>query len=206
MLELEELKSPEDKALVMGFVLCQLQAVIKRQHKELKAHTGALRHVTLVEESHRLLSKAEYGDSGSKKGAVETFSGLCPDMLAEVRKYGEGLVIVDQIPNKLASEVLKNTNTKIIHRILARDDKEAVGDAMLMNDKQKRYLSALEVGHAVVFTEQTEQPVHIKVTAARWIIVYAPSYGAARNNFGGSVWDFLVQSLGESVPWCPRRR
>lgn len=162
VLELEELKSPEDKALVMGFVLCQLQAVIKRQHKELKEHTRALRHITLVEESHRLLSKSEYGDSGSKKGAVETFT----DMLAEVRKYGEGLVIVDQIPNKLASEVLKNTNTKIIHRILARDDKEAVGDAMLMNDKQKRYLSALEVGHAVVFTEQTEQPVHIKVTAA----------------------------------------
>ena len=35
--------------------------------------------------------------------------------VSEIRKYGESLVIVDQIPNKLTPEVLKNTNTKIIH-------------------------------------------------------------------------------------------
>lgn len=29
------------------------------------------------------------------------------DMLAEVRKYGEGLIIVDQIPNKLTSSIKK---------------------------------------------------------------------------------------------------
>lgn len=157
ILEMEELKSPEDKALLMGFVLTRLSAVIKEKHKENKY----FKHLTLIEEAHRLLSKIEFGDSGSKKVAVETFT----DLLAEVRKYGEGLIIVDQIPNKLASEVLKNTNTKIIHKILARDDKEAVGDTMLMDDKQKEFLSALEVGQAIVFSENTDKPVHIKVTA-----------------------------------------
>lgn len=155
ILEMEELKSPEDKALFMGFILSRLSAVIKEEHR--KNHD--FRHLTLVEEAHRLLSKVEYGDSGSKKGAVETFT----DMLAEVRKYGEGLIIVDQIPNKLASEVLKNTNTKIIHKILARDDKEVVGDTMLMEDKQKEYLSALATGEAIVFSEQTDKPVHVKI-------------------------------------------
>lgn len=155
ILEMEELKSPEDKALFMGFILSRLSAVIKDEHR--KNHD--FRHLTLVEEAHRLLSKVEYGDSGSKKGAVETFT----DLLAEVRKYGEGLIIVDQIPNKLASEVLKNTNTKIIHKILARDDKEVVGDTMLMDDKQKEYLSALAVGEAIVFSEQTDKPVHVKI-------------------------------------------
>ena len=157
ILEMEELKSPEDKALFMGFVLSRLSAVIKDEHKE----NPEFRHLTLIEEAHRLLSKVEYGDSGSKKSAVETFS----DLLAEVRKYGEGLIIVDQIPNKLVSEVLKNTNTKIIHKILARDDKEAVGDTMLMDDKQKEYLSALNVGNAIVFSEQTEKPVHVHITS-----------------------------------------
>lgn len=155
--EMEELKSPEDKALLMGFVLSRLSQVIKEKHKE----NPEFRHLTLVEEAHRLLSKVEYGDSGSKKAAVETFT----DLLAEVRKYGEGLIIVDQIPNKLAVEVLKNTNTKIIHKILARDDKEAVGDTMLMDDKQKEYLSALPVGEAIVFSEHTEKPVHVHITA-----------------------------------------
>lgn len=155
ILEMEELKAPEDKALFMGFILSRLSSVIKNEHR--KNHVFS--HLTLVEEAHRLLSKVEYGDSGSKKGAVETFT----DMLAEVRKYGEGLIIVDQIPNKLAPEVLKNTNTKIIHKILARDDKEVVGDTMLMDDKQKEYLSALATGEAIVFSEQTDKPIHVKI-------------------------------------------
>lgn len=155
ILEMEELKAPEDKALFMGFILSRLSAVIKAEHKR----DSSYRHLTLIEEAHRLLSKVEYGDSGSKKTAVETFT----DLLAEVRKYGEGLIVVDQIPNKLAPEVLKNTNTKIIHKILARDDKEAVGDTMLMNDKQKEYLSALETGHAIVFSEDTDKPVHVYI-------------------------------------------
>lgn len=155
ILEMEELKSPEDKALFMGFILSRLSAVIKEEHRKDLGY----KHLTLIEEAHRLLSKVEFGDNGSKKVAVETFT----DLLAEVRKYGEGLIIVDQIPNKLAPEVLKNTNTKIIHKILAKDDKEAVGDCMLMDDKQKEYLSALEVGHAVVFTESTDKPVHVHI-------------------------------------------
>lgn len=156
ILEMEDLKSPEDKSLLMGFVLSRLSAIIKAKHKK----NTEYKHLTLIEEAHRLLSKVEFGDSGSKKGAVETFT----DLLAEVRKYGEGLIVVDQIPNKLAPEVLKNTNTKIIHKILAKDDKEAVGDTMLMDDKQKEYLSALETGNAVVFNEHTDKPVHVFIT------------------------------------------
>lgn len=153
--EMEELRSSEDKSLMMGFVLSRLTTAIKNRHKKDKN----FRHLTLVEEAHRLLSKVEFGDSGSKKAAVEMFT----DMLAEVRKYGEGLVIVDQIPNKMAVEVLKNTNTKIIHRIFAKDDKETVGDTMMMDDNQKKFLSDLGVGEAIVFSENTDKPVHIKV-------------------------------------------
>lgn len=155
IIEMDELKSPEDKALFMGFILARLSAVIRAEHKR----DDKYRHLTLIEEAHRLLSKPDYGDNGAKKAAVETFT----DLLAEIRTYGEGLIIVDQIPNKLAPEVLKNTNTKIIHKILARDDKEAVGDTMLMSDKQKEYLSALGTGHAIIFSEDTDKPVHVAI-------------------------------------------
>ena len=157
ILELEDLKNPEDKSLFMGFILSRLSAVIKNKHKQ----NPDYKHVTLVEESHRLLSKVEYGDSGSKKTSVETFT----DLLAEVRKYGEGLIIVDQIPNKLAPDVLKNTNTKIVHRIFARDDKEAIGDTMMMDDKQKEFLSSLPIGHTIIFAENTDRPIHVAIEA-----------------------------------------
>lgn len=158
VIEMENLKSAEDKALLTGFILTQLTAVIKQRHKLDKN----FRHITLIEEAHRLFSRVEFGDNGSKRTAVETFT----DLLAEVRKYGESLIVVDQIPNKLAPEVLKNTNTKIIHRLFARDDKESVGDTMLMDDKQKAFLSALETGQAIVFSEGMERPVHVKIKPA----------------------------------------
>ena len=155
VLELEEMKAPEDKALIMGFILARLSTVIKKIHKV----DSTYRHLTLIEEAHRLLTKVEPNGNGAKKAAVETFA----DLLAEVRKYGEGLIIVDQIPNKLATEVLKNTNTKIIHRLLAKDDKDAVGDTMMMDDKQKEYLSALAAGETIIYAENTERPVQVKI-------------------------------------------
>jgi len=153
--ELEDIKSPEDKILIMGFMLARLNEIIKRKFKENKE----FKHITVVEEAHRLLSKFEYGDSNSKKHSVTMFT----DMLAEVRKYGESLIIIDQIPNKLAPEVLKNTNTKIIHRLFAQDDKDAVGNTMAMEDGQKKYLSMLRVGEAVIFSQNWHKPVHAMI-------------------------------------------
>lgn len=113
----------------------------------------------LVEEAHRLLSKTAPGENPSKKQSVEMFT----DMLAEIRKYGESLVIVDQIPNKLTPDVLKNTNTKIIHRIFAADDKEAVGNTVMLKDEQKEFLSSLPAGCAVYFSTGTDKAIQIQI-------------------------------------------
>nr|WP_315060094.1 DUF87 domain-containing protein [uncultured Lysinibacillus sp.] len=157
IIEMEDVKSSEDKALLIGLILARVSEALKRKHKANKHY----KHITLVEEAHRLLSKVDFTDAPSKKAAVETFS----DLLAEVRKYGEGLIIVDQIPNKLASEVLKNTNTKIIHRIFAQDDKEVIGDTMMMDHLQKDFLSSLSVGEAIVFSEGMHKPIHVAIEA-----------------------------------------
>lgn len=186
IIEMENLKSAEDKSLLMGFILTRLSAVIKKRHEKDKD----FRHITLVEEAHRLLSRPEYGDSGSKRAAVETFT----DLLAEIRKYGESLVIVDQIPNKLAPEVLKNTNTKIIHKLFARDDKEAVGDTMLMNDKQKEFLSALEPGQAIVFTEGMPLPVQVKINRVTDTNSEAISNERVHERFMESYGDIFLQA------------
>lgn len=155
VLELEEIRSGSEKSLIMGFILTNLSEAIKAKFKK----NGEFDHITLVEEAHRLLSKFTPGDSPNKKQGVETFT----DMLAEIRKYGESLIIVDQIPNKLTSEVLKNTNTKIVHKIFAQDDKEAIGNTMVLSDEQKDFLSNLEVGRAVVFTQGFQKAVQVQI-------------------------------------------
>lgn len=84
-------------------------------------------------------------------------------MLAEVRKYGEGLIIADQIPEKMAPDVLKNTNTKIVHKIFAQDDKEAIGNTIALTDEQKSYLSTLIPGRAVVFSQGWEKSILVQI-------------------------------------------
>lgn len=159
ILELEEIKNPSEKSLIMGFVLANLNEAVRANYEDDKRNDREFKHITLIEEAHRLLSKYETGDSQNKKQGVETFA----DMLAEVRKYGEALIIVDQIPNKLTSEVLKNTNTKIIHKLFAKDDKEAVGNTMALNDEQKDFLSNLEVGRVIVSSSGMSKPVQVQI-------------------------------------------
>lgn len=144
VIELEELKDEEDKAFFMGLIIARFAECMKQRHKK----ESSFKHITLVEEAHRLLSQPEPGADGSKKLGVDMFANL----LAEVRKYGECLIIADQIPNKLVSDVIKNTNTKIVHRLFAADDRRAIGDSMGLNDEQKDFLPMLKAGETIIYS------------------------------------------------------
>ena len=155
ILELDEIKNTNEKSLVMGFILTNLNEAIKANYLK----NSNFKHITLIEEAHRLLSKYTPGDSQNKKQGVEVFT----DMLAEVRKYGESLIIVDQIPNKLTPEVLKNTNTKIVHKLFAQDDKEAIGNTMALSDEQKEFMSSLEVGRAIISSQGWSKALQVQI-------------------------------------------
>lgn len=157
VIELEEIKNGTEKSLIMGFILTNLLEALKYKHRQ----DPGFQHITLVEEAHRLLSNYAPGDSMNKKQGVEVFA----DMLAEVRKYRESLIIVDQIPSKMTPEVLKNTNTKIVHKIFAQDDKDIIGNTMALEKEQKEFLSNLVPGRAVVFTQGLSKAIQVQVTA-----------------------------------------
>ncbi|MDP3230677.1 MAG: hypothetical protein Q8N13_22255 [Acidovorax sp.] len=142
VIELEELQGGEEKALLMALLLGGINEAIRARH----AKEPGFRHLTLIEEAHRLLSRPEPGDKATAM-AVEAFA----DMLAEVRKYGEGLIIADQIPAKLIPDIIKNTHTKIVHRLFAEDDRRAMGEAMMMDDEQRDFLPNLGTGEAIIF-------------------------------------------------------
>lgn len=155
VIELEELKDEQDKALFMGLIITRLAECMKRRHNQ----QPGFQHLTLIEEAHRLLARPEPGDGGARKMGVEMFANL----LAEVRKYGEGLIIADQIPNKLVSDVIKNTNTKIVHRLFAADDRNTIGDAMGLTEEQKDFLPMLQPGETVIYCGGWHAPVRLKV-------------------------------------------
>lgn len=155
VIELDELKDEQDKALMMGLLIGRVAEAVKQRHKV----QDGFKHLTLIEEAHRLLEKPQGFDDGAKKLGVSLFANL----LAEVRKYGEGLIIADQIPNKLAPEVLKNTNTKIIHRLFAADDRHAIGETVGLSEEQINFLPMLKAGEAIVYSAGWHEAVRTQV-------------------------------------------
>lgn len=165
VIELEEVKSGEGKALLMALLLGALAEAVKAKHR----HDRGFRHLTLVEEAHRLLAEPEPQADDSRRLAVQMFA----DLLSEVRKYGAGLIIVDQIPSKLIPDVLKNTHIKIAHRLFAPDDRRALGEAMLMSEVQRDYLPRLAPGEALVYCGGWHMPALVRVhdrLAAREVV------------------------------------
>jgi len=157
--ELKNVGGDAEKAFLMALLLIDLYEYCETA----RHYGGGLQHITLIEEAHRLLKNippALSAESANPRGkAVEMFS----DILAEIREYGEGFMIVDQVPAKLAPDVLKNTNLKILHRIVAEDDRESVGNAMNLTREQKEQVVRLRVGQAVVHNEYLDRPVLLQI-------------------------------------------
>lgn len=163
VIELWPFTDNEEKAFVMALIMIKLHEY--RQKIDI-VNKGAidrpLEHVLVIEESHRLLAKqqsaGEHSSSGRQK-AVEFFA----DILAEIRSYGQGIVIVDQIPSKLVPDVLKNTDVKIAHRLADQEDREVIGGTMNLTKEQSGELSRLHPGTGVVYYSGLRQAVKIQV-------------------------------------------
>ena len=153
VLEIENVGDDRDKAFLMGTVLIRLVEHLRLSHKGHPHSTVDLRHLSVFEEAHRLLRNT--AGSGAAAHAVEMFAGL----LAEIRAYGEGLIIAEQIPSKLIPDVIKNTAVKIVHRLPAKDDRDAVGATMNITPAQSEYLITLPPGQAAVFTDGMDYPL-----------------------------------------------
>jgi hypothetical protein len=167
VLELEGVADDDDKALIMGLVFVRLVEQLKLEMPEGRA-TVPIRHLTVLEEAHRVFSSVSTTTlnpevANIRGKAVEYFS----NMLSEIRAMGEGIIIVDQIPSKLAPDAIKNTNLKIVHRLVAIDDAESMCNALGMEKSDTSALVRLPVGHAIIFQEGLKTPVHAKIALAK---------------------------------------
>jgi hypothetical protein len=155
--EIEDVGDDADKAFLMGALLIQLTEHLRMLRADDPGNT--LHHVTVIEEAHRLLRKPEGDKAGTAAKGVEMFAAL----LAEVRAYGEALVVVEQIPSKLIPDVIKNTAVKVVHRLPAEDDRRSVGATMNLDPDQSRYVVSLNRGKSAVFTDGMDRPLLVEI-------------------------------------------
>lgn len=162
VLELKQIVSDDEKAFIIGLILIRLY-----EYRESTPQTGkpGLRHLMLIEEAHRLLRNTNTDQSSEVSAnprgrAIEVFSNI----LSEIRAFGQGIVIAEQVPTKLIPDAIKNSNLKILHRLVAEDDRKIIGASINLDDAQKRRVATLTVGEAVVYVEGLRKPVLVSVS------------------------------------------
>ena len=161
ILELEGLGDDADKSFSMGLVIIFLNEYIQIR-KELENING-LKHILVIEEAHRLLKNTSSENNenfGNPKGkAVEHFT----NMLAEMRSYGEGIIVSEQIPTKLAPDVIKNSSNKIVHRLASKDDQEVIANTIGLKTEEAIYIGNQKTGYALCSKEGLYQPLMVKI-------------------------------------------
>jgi hypothetical protein len=155
VVELEGVTDDQDKAFLIGAFIIRIVEHLRVRYGD--TGTDELKHVLIVEEAHRLLKKVEGGPAAA---AVELFAS----MLAEIRAYGEGIMVVEQIPAKVSVDVIKNTALKIMHRLPANDDRDAVGGTMNLTEEQSQFVVSLPPGVAAVSADGMDHPVLAVIT------------------------------------------
>ena len=118
----------------------------------------------VIEEAHRLLKNVDTEQSaesiGNPKGkAVEHFT----NMIAEMRSYGQGVIVAEQIPTKLAPDVIKNSSTKIVQRIVSADDQQVIANTIGISSDDAIQLGTLESGYAYCHKEGMALPTPVKI-------------------------------------------
>jgi Helicase HerA, central domain len=152
ILELDALND-EEKALAMMFILTLVRAYAKTNAIKRRDSKQELSHVVLVEEAHNVIGRGDRYGGSDKANPKEVAIRFFTNMLAEMRALNEGIIIADQLPTAIAPEAIKTTNIKVMHRVVAEDDRKEMGAAMVFDGAQFHQAAILPAGQSFVFKE-----------------------------------------------------
>ena len=129
--------------------------LLKMVYEEKVRHKGSLDHLTVVEEARNIAPARRPEDPPT----------VGERMVSELRKFGEAMLFVAQFPTHVASEIVKNSGTKIVHRLAWPDDVSLIGDSLGLNLKQREYITRLKAGEAIVGLGRVQKPMLVQVRA-----------------------------------------
>jgi len=162
VLELENIGNDEEKTFIIGLVFARIYGYRRMQVAEGKLPKD-FQHLLVVEEAHRLLKNTNTQVDTESSNLHAQATDVFMSMLAEIRFYNQGVLAAEQIPGKITPDVIKNTNLKIVHKLLAQDDRQTLGFSMNMSDAQIKRMATLKPGEAIVFSEGDDHPLLIQV-------------------------------------------
>lgn len=167
VINLSRITNEKDRALIMSLLMLSLyeyriSAYTWDENWRREAQKNHLLHLTVIEEAHNVLARprGDYGGTGNPQQAA---ADLFVSMLSEIRSYGEGMMIVDQVPTRLIPDAVKNTNYKIVHRLTSPDDCDVMAAGLALRPDQKSLIVSLGIGNAVICGDMDDAAAWVKI-------------------------------------------
>lgn len=137
----------QDRAFIMSLLLQFLYEyrIAESETGKFSFNSNACRHLVVVEEAHRVMGRNDNLESPQHKSGL-----MFSNFLSEVRAYGQGMMVVDQVPTRLIEDAIKNTNVKIIHKLVASDDSQRVAECIGLTSEQQKVIAKLSIGQAIL--------------------------------------------------------
>jgi hypothetical protein len=158
IVELKSFGTGEEQALLMALLL----NTISEHHQSVRGLTSELVHVTLVEEAHRLLTRAT-GKPAEDVLAREKAAGEFASALAENRKYGEGVIIAERFPAKLVADAVKSTGLKIMHRLTTEDDRRYLSEITGLDEARQLFRARPRTGEALLYSDELAETAEVSI-------------------------------------------
>ena len=156
VLELNAIDNEEQKSVLMALLLINICVYTKHNH----AGDGKLKNAILIDEAHVLFK------AGDSEGANTTVRSL-ENMLAEIRSYGTSIIIADQSPAAVGSEVVKNTEVKTVFQLVDVNDRKTIAATTNMTPEQELQIPRLGIGQAFVSFGLLAEPALVQTPDIR---------------------------------------
>jgi len=188
VIELAAIENADQKALMIALLLLSILVYVNSNY----SGEGGLKNVILLEEAHVLLDpSSNIGQGDANPSAIA--QNLVKRMLAEIRSYGVGIIIADQSPRKVSTDVVALTDIKMVFRLVESEDKQIIGDSTNMTESQVQRMAKLKPGEAFLFFNKLDAPEE----------VITPDY-RLDNNISITLSDDRIQQL--STYWKDKEK
>ena len=164
IVELDEVADADDKAVLVAFLLDRIRAAARARGST----GGELRHVTVVEEAHRLLARDDEGAHNQTTGdntRAHAVRAFC-EAIRELRAQGEGFILSSQSPADLAQAAVATTGSRILHRLETAADRDVVLDDIAASPLDREAAARLRQGEAIARWPERDEAELIQVRSA----------------------------------------
>lgn len=182
IIELEDYNSTSDKQFLALILAIRAYEFFKASPR---GTDTPLTHLLLIEEAHHVLRK-ESNDDRQTVSVGKYFA----NMLADVRAYGAGMIVVDQHIEQLNSGALTNTGTKLIHQT------NGPGITVLRDQVLQPTLADLEIEMLGSF--QTGEAILSVAGDAASYRIRIPKYETS--NAKQFIWKIFAEDLSATLP------